>query len=133
MFLSRGYDDTTGIVFNRALIYDHPPAHEFLFGCVGLFANGFRHHLVIIRYLDDSFLQSPAHEMRNGLPFSNHVGIIHVDLGPIPFCSREIPFRGKLRLVAVITGAIDTSLFSSRDNDLGAVDMAGDDIDALID
>ena len=92
-----------------------------------------RHHLAIGRDLDDLFLETAAIEVRNGLACGDHPDEFRVQRFPVPFGAGEISLRRQRRLVDVIAAHHRAAARRVLDHGLRAVDVTGEDVDALVD
>ncbi len=84
------------------------------------------------RGLDQSGLEAAADERSDGLAGLDIFHEGRVELFPVPLGAGEVAFWGQRRLAGMIAGGEKAAFLGSFDDDFRAVDMTGDDVDALI-
>jgi len=77
-------------------------------------------------------LTSSGNELAERLSGDAGLDEVGIGPGPVPFRSGEIFVRRQCRLVRVVAANEKTAARSGLHHDLGAVDMHGDHIDALV-
>ena len=92
-----------------------------------------RDRLAIGRNLDDLFLEAAAVEVRDGFAGGDHLDEFRIERFPIPFGAGEIGLRRQGRLVDVIAANHGAAAGRILHHGLRSVDVAGQDIDALVD
>ena len=84
-------------------------------------------------HLDEAVGQAAAGEVGQRLAGHELVDEHLVDLGPVPFGAGEVFFRRQRALVGVVAADEGAAAGGRLDHHLRAVDMAGDDVGALVD
>ena len=92
-----------------------------------------RDRLAIGRALDDLFLQAAAIEVRDGFAGGDHLHELRIERLPVPLRAGEIGLRRQRRLVDVIAADHRAAARGVLDHGLRAVDVTGEDVDALVD
>ena len=108
-------------------------SHQFRFHVLCLLTGGFTHRRTIRRRFHNAGFQAAAHQVRQGFAGLNFLCEIRVHPFPVPLCTGQVTLGGQRCLIGMVTGTKNATALTRFDDHLGAIDMTGDDIDALID
>ena len=132
--LDPGSDHGLALVVNdRTFEDDVAPGRKLCLDIIGLLARGRIDHGTVGRDLDELLLQAAAVEIRNGLARDEHFHEAGIERLPVPFRTGEVGGGSELRLVDMIAADHGAAAGGIFHHGLGAIDMAGDHVNSLID
>ena len=130
---ARRDDLVAGIVLERSLDDGIAALHDLGQDRVGIRPRRLAHRRPVGAHLDEALGDAAAHEVRQRLA-GHHLGDeALVDLRPVPLRAGEVELRRERALVGVVAADIGAASGGGLDHHLRAVDVAGDDVDALVD
>src|SRR5215467_13843124 len=129
----RGDDGVARVVFERAL-EDHEVAlHHLRLDRVGALASRVADRAAVGAGLHEAVFQTPAHEIVHRLTGHRVLDVRGVGRRPVPLGAGQVALGCQGRLVGVIAAYEDAAALGGLYDHFRAVDVAGDDIHALVD
>src|SRR3990167_3639376 len=120
------------VVLERAFEDVEAAGHHLRLHAIGLFLGGVGHHGAVGRGLDETFLQSAAHEVGMRLAAAHRINEGGVGGEPVPFGAGEVGLGRELGLAGVVTADHLAALGRGLPDHLWAVHVHGEHVHALV-